>query len=241
MQAGALVVSMDTISFNHHPPTLDAVLGGMAYQETFDGPAAARVPEVARWGDTMLPMASRGILVGATDTTKRTHTRSFTRHMVANPSIIRASTNEPWRKDIQKTPYGKIEQNTNTIYSITAMVFIAICEPDAVLERFARHPTMGTNRKDHGEIKSVEWIDLTLTATTGLIGEETLLRPIPATILHKIKADVASVASYGYWHNPYNPKVARQAGVGPDAIHSPVDFIRARTLEDALAYGNGVW
>lgn len=233
MRSGAIVAKMNTICFVE-PPTLDAVLGGMAFQEHHDGERAAIVPEIKRRDG--VPMASRAILVGQNGSTIRAHTRNLNRHFVANPAIIQTVSEKTWRKDFQKTPPGAIILTENVVRNIEAVVFIAVCDPEIVLRRFADSPRIGTNRKNYGAVSDVEWVDLPDMDTTGIIGQGQLLRPVPRS-----KADALgsfdSHTRFGFWQNPYHPAVAAKAGIDAEPVCYPPDIIGAISVDDALGYG----
>ena len=233
MKSGALVITMGHICFSE-PPTLDGILGGMAFNEHRDGPRAALVPEVDRKDG--VPMASRAILVGQKSTTSHTRIRSFGKHIRADPSISTAASEKGWRKDIENTDHGKPALTRNLVHDVTNVVFLARCEPSIVLERFAAHPRIGTSRKDFGLIDKVDWIDLPDHDLFGIVGNGALLRPVPSSMASGLGNNLETKTQFGFWQSPYHPEVAQRVGISATPVTYPVQHFSVGDLEEALEF-----
>lgn len=232
MKSGALVVTMGHICFSE-PPTLDAILGGMAFLEHRDGPRAAIVPEVDKLDD--VPMASRAILVGHLGTKRHTRIRSFSKHVRADASIAMVTSDRTWRKDVENTDHGKPAMTQNPVHDVTNVVFLARCEPEVVLARFATNPRIGTSRKDFGHIDRVDWVDLPDHDLFGIVGNGTLLRPVPSTMAARL-GDLETKTKFGFWKSPYHPEVALRAGIEPSPVTYPTEPFSVGDIDEALAF-----
>lgn len=230
MRAGILYVPMDTVAFKG-PPTLDAIIGGILYSRDYNGPEAAKAPQIARIDD--IPQASCAVVVGETNREICAVTRSFSSHLRANPELITAVANPRWSKSVQKTDYGYQIMNQYEVRSIQGLLFFAVCDAEAVVEMVTECGAIGSNRKSFGKITGeVEWMDLPERDHFAISSQGQLLRPVPSHRLADFGVEEAP-ARYGFYQNPYSPEVARKAGIHPTQIATPYE-LAANDIHEAI-------
>lgn len=215
MKAALLTFSSTSLCFNDLPPTLDGVLAGIEYQQSYDVEKANAVPEIMK-NSFGVPMASRAILIGETEITSDTIYRAPTAVFRRSPQSVGAISSPPRSfGSFIKTEVGKTSSSKYDVYHLNGVGFVFVGDADAVVKKIMQSPHIGTNRKSHGGLSDprIEILDIPINDETCIVSNDRLLlRPIPASM--KIQP-TNHAARDGYWKTPYTPIFARQAGIEP--------------------------